>query len=198
MSGLKLDFGCGTGVKQGYEGVDCADTGPHVRHVVDLTKTLPWRDGSVYAIHANHILEHMPYWRIRDIIFEWSRVLAPDGIIEVSGPDILKIMHWVRGDPLRLLEVQVDIVGTHEDKYENDIGVVDPGRHRTVLCGPMVAWWLRAAGVYAKVVDFEKTFRTFKVKGNKIRRVAKKNFQAFVRYQREWPDMKLYEDTLRR
>lgn len=195
---MKLDFGCGAGVKKNYEGVDCADTGSHVKHVIDLTRKLPWKDCTVEAIHANHILEHMPYWRVRVIIFEWCRVLVPGGLVEIAGPDILKIMHWVREDYRRLLEVQVDILGTHDTKYANDIGVPDPGRHRVALCGPLVVRYLQAAGIFANVIDFEKTVRTFRVRGNKSSHVKKTEYLRNLRNLKDfpWPDIDQYEDEL--
>ncbi len=56
---VKLDFGCGTRPKEGFEGVDLL--APNAEHKVDLFKfPFPWEDNSVDEIYCSHFVEHLP------------------------------------------------------------------------------------------------------------------------------------------
>jgi SAM-dependent methyltransferase len=83
---LKLDFGCGKNVREGFDGVDVRDFGQ--KHTVDLTKKWPWKDGSVDEANASHFVEHLkPVDRIH-FVNELHRVLKPGGKCQVITP------HW--------------------------------------------------------------------------------------------------------
>jgi SAM-dependent methyltransferase len=83
---LKLDFGCGKTVREGFEGVDIRNFGQ--KHVVDLRKKWPWKDGSVDQAHCSHFVEHMkPAERVH-FVNELYRVLKPEGECLVITP------HW--------------------------------------------------------------------------------------------------------
>lgn len=94
---LKLDFGCGPHPREGFEGVDRLPFDGKVKHVLDLTKRWPWRDGSVAEAHASHIVEHFPAVERVHFCNELYRVLVPDGTCQVIVP------HWAScrayGDP---------------------------------------------------------------------------------------------------
>lgn len=96
---LKLDFGCGPNVREGFEGVDISafDNGA-VRHVVDLKQTpWPWDDNSVSEAHASHFVEHLNAMERVGFWNELYRVLIPGGSCSIIVP------HWASnrayGDP---------------------------------------------------------------------------------------------------
>lgn len=64
---------------------------PHVDYVVDASRSLPFRDGVFKTVYASHILEHTPWYRHREVLREWVRVLAPGGKLEIWVPDGLKV-----------------------------------------------------------------------------------------------------------
>lgn len=61
---------------------------------------LPFPDASVEAIYAGHLCEHLSLALMAQAILEWRRVLAPDGVLMVVGPDIDRAVeqdepHWL-------------------------------------------------------------------------------------------------------
>lgn len=81
---LKLDLGCGTTKRDGFEGADCRDFGQ--KHVIDLTKPWPWGDSSVEEVHCSHFVEHLkPRERIHFVNELW-RVLIPGGKATIITP----------------------------------------------------------------------------------------------------------------
>ena len=83
---MKLDFGCGMNVREGFEGVDIRDFGQ--KHVVDLTLTWPWEDESVEEAHASHFVEHLGAAERVHFVNELYRVLVPAGKCQIITP------HW--------------------------------------------------------------------------------------------------------
>jgi len=83
---LKLDFGCGKNVREGFEGVDCCDFGQ--RHTVDLRKTWPWKDDSVDEAHSSHFIEHLTAPERIHFMNELYRVLRKDAKCQIIVP------HW--------------------------------------------------------------------------------------------------------
>jgi Methyltransferase domain len=114
---LKLDFGCGSNPREGFEGVDCINFEGKVKHVVNLVereplltnsmdpskphggqfKRWPWPDDSVEEAHASHFLEHLDAEERIHFANELCRVLIKGGKCTVITP------HWAScrayGDP---------------------------------------------------------------------------------------------------
>lgn len=93
---LKLDFGCGRCIQEGFEGVDIIPF-PGVTHVVDLLKPWPWGDNSVDEANCGHMIEHFDPMERCHFANELYRVLKPAGKCTLSAP------HWsscrAYGDP---------------------------------------------------------------------------------------------------
>jgi hypothetical protein len=79
---LKLNLGCGTNKIAGWENRD-AD--------VDITKRLPWADGSASHINIEHCVEHVPYKSAIEFFKEAHRVLATGGVLRVTVPSLEQI-----------------------------------------------------------------------------------------------------------
>lgn len=100
---LRLDLGCGINKKDGFTSVDIiAFEGVDV--VCDLTKSWPWKDGSVTEINASHVVEHFTAEERCHFMNEAYRVLVtPELSIENSGKLTVVCPYWAScrayGDP---------------------------------------------------------------------------------------------------
>lgn len=100
MSILRLDFGCGKQIREGFEGVDQYDFGQ--KYVFNIGKEKwPFEDSSVDEAHSAHFLEHLTnlndQWERVHFFNELFRVLKPGGKASIIVP------HWCSnryyGDP---------------------------------------------------------------------------------------------------
>lgn len=73
---LRLDLGCGINKIEGYIGVDSLKL-PGVDQIVDLTKTWPWKSGTVDEVYCSHTLEHFTQEERIHVMNELYRVLKP-------------------------------------------------------------------------------------------------------------------------
>ncbi|MDQ4134427.1 MAG: methyltransferase domain-containing protein [Actinomycetota bacterium] len=77
---------------------------------------LPFPDGSVTALRANHVLEHQSYELVATTVGEWARVLRPGGALSVGVPDArLLAGQWAKGE-LTTREANYWILGGHSDR----------------------------------------------------------------------------------
>jgi SAM-dependent methyltransferase len=86
----RLEIGPGENRIEGFETLDIA-TNPYADYIHDAGRALPFADGTFSIIYASHILEHVPWYQVGDVLREWVRVLAPGGRLEIWVPDGLKI-----------------------------------------------------------------------------------------------------------
>lgn len=92
--GLRLNLGCGTKRLGGFTNIDVAAPRADIRH--DCALPLPFDDGTVEEIRANHLIEHLTNGKNivdRDAFYvtvfrDWRRVLIPGGKVIAAVPDI--------------------------------------------------------------------------------------------------------------
>lgn len=90
-SGPRLNVGCGPMRIPGTFGVDRVDLGA-ADVIADLVAPhLPFRSGSVSAIYAYHVLEHVPLLRVMD---EFHRILRPGGLVHIRVPHASSFCFW--------------------------------------------------------------------------------------------------------
>jgi predicted SAM-dependent methyltransferase len=83
---LALNIGCGAyPLPPPYRNID-SRPGPGVDEVARVPP-LAYADGSVDAIYAGHVLEHLPPWDVAVFLAECYRVLRPGGTLTVVVPD---------------------------------------------------------------------------------------------------------------
>ena len=84
---MKLDVGGGRAPAPDYKVLDLID-GPHVDYVCPAWDT-PIEDGVVEELRARHFFEHLSPEEARQTLAEWRRILAADGVITVTVPNLL-------------------------------------------------------------------------------------------------------------
>lgn len=84
---MRLNLGCGAFPADGWVNVDLRDDGPQPDVIADITD-LPFEDNEAAAVYAGHVFEHIDLGDIAAALAEVDRVLAPDGVLMVVGPDL--------------------------------------------------------------------------------------------------------------
>ena len=94
----KLEIGPGEERIEGFETLNIYP-GKNVDYACDAAGRLPFDDGDFSIVYASHILEHIPWYQVADVLKEWVRVLKPGGRLEIWVPDGLKICKaWVNAE----------------------------------------------------------------------------------------------------
>jgi predicted SAM-dependent methyltransferase len=92
---------------------------------------LPFADGSVTALRANHVLEHQSWELVEPTLREWARVLRPGAPLNIGVPDArLLAAQWADGQ-LSTKEANYWILGGHSDRDAHK-GVDDRGVPRWI------------------------------------------------------------------
>jgi len=87
LSQVRLNLGCGSDVRPGYENVDLYASGLNIK-TVDITRIpWPWDDESVDEILMLDIFEHIEYSKAPSILCECARVLKTGGFVDIQVPD---------------------------------------------------------------------------------------------------------------
>jgi SAM-dependent methyltransferase len=86
----KLEIGTGNYRISGFETLNIASSF-HVDYILDASKKLPFKDESFSLIYTSHIVEHLPWFKLEEILTEWYRIIEKDGMLEIFVPDGLKI-----------------------------------------------------------------------------------------------------------
>jgi Methyltransferase domain len=79
-----LHFGCGPNLlPEPWQNLDPSH---------DIRKRLRFESGSVRAVFAEHVIEHVPYLQALGFFSEALRVLEPGGVLRVAFPDIGRLI----------------------------------------------------------------------------------------------------------
>lgn len=78
----KLNFGCGGFKLPGWDNYDLE---------VDISKPLPFPDGSASHIFAEHVVEHISHQQAWLFFEECRRVLASNGVLRIAIPDVARM-----------------------------------------------------------------------------------------------------------
>jgi len=86
-----LNLGCGEKYHPDWVNLDLYSGSPHVMEH-DLTRGIPFPDGSFSVVYHSQVLEHLPAQDAPSFIAECYRVLRPGGILRVVVPDLENIV----------------------------------------------------------------------------------------------------------
>ncbi|WP_371600279.1 methyltransferase domain-containing protein [Streptomyces sp. NBC_00564] len=102
---IRVSVGSGRTVPDdGWVGLDFRK-GPRV-YRCDLRKPLPFGDGTVDVVLAEHIVEHFWYDDIPAVFDEFFRILRPGGIVRIVCPDALIVCDLLQGKENERTELQ--------------------------------------------------------------------------------------------
>jgi predicted SAM-dependent methyltransferase len=87
---LRLHIGCGANPLAGWVNIDRVARAPGVTTDIDPA-ALPYADGSVDAVLAEHVFEHFSFAEEGEVWRELARVLRPGGTLVIEVPDF----EWV-------------------------------------------------------------------------------------------------------
>lgn len=137
----RINLGCGHDLRAGYLNVDL-----HARHGPDLVADvvalgmLP--SGHFEEIVAQDVLEHLERHRTEPALREWSRLLAPGGVLVVRVPSLFGMFEMLSSPAYRPFERAQEIVhlmyGTQA--YTGDY-------HLTGFTPALLDGYLRQAGL---------------------------------------------------
>lgn len=96
---MRIEVGAGCYAVPGFLAVD---VNPRCAGVVADVRALPFRTGSVTALRATDILEHISYRQTADVLAEWARVCRRGARVYVQCPDAERIMRWFCANDPRL------------------------------------------------------------------------------------------------
>src|SRR5512133_338132 len=112
---VRVEIGAGERPDPGYEVHTDVLPLPGIQVVCHLDR-LPFADGSVTALRANHVLEHQSFQLVGPTLREWARVLAPGAPVDIGVPDARYIVtQWVEG-AYSTLEANYWLLGGHMDR----------------------------------------------------------------------------------
>ncbi len=127
---MRVEIGAGEFPEPGYDlhADVLALPGIGLRTRIDQ---LPFADGSLIALRANHVLEHQSWELVEPTLQEWARVLRPGAPLNIGVPDArLLAAQWADG-LLSTREANYWILGGHSDR-EAHKGVDDRGVPRWI------------------------------------------------------------------
>lgn len=86
---FRLDLGSGYGPRRDghWLHMEIDTKFPDIEFIGDISKSLPFEDGSVKEIYASNCLEHVEHGEVFATLFEWFRVLDSGGKIEIRVPN---------------------------------------------------------------------------------------------------------------
>jgi predicted SAM-dependent methyltransferase len=109
----RLNLGCGSRFHPEWVNLDLVPANPLVR-ACDLSKGIPFPDGSFAVVYHSHVLEHFRREKALWFLRECHRVLELGGIVRVAVPDLEQIARIY----LRALEGALREEGDWPHHYE--------------------------------------------------------------------------------
>lgn len=102
MTGVWLNLGCGTHYAErpwvNIDVVSRPDEGIDPDVIANTLDGLPYDDGQAERVFCGHVLEHVRWDLVPRFLAEVHRVLMPDGMLLVTGPDWMRAAdYWRRG-----------------------------------------------------------------------------------------------------
>jgi len=103
-------------VKWGLLSKDYDKNWPELR-LWDIRWKLPLKNNSIDYIYCSHVLEHVEYWRVLNILKECKRVLEKEGVLRIVLPDTgLIVKKYLKKRNAKMFNVDVFGVNRSKDR----------------------------------------------------------------------------------
>lgn len=111
---VRMNFGSGSVTPEGWINVDRQQY-PGVHYVGDVRDGLPpeW-EGEFEMIVANHVLSDLTHHELVPALAELRRCLAPDGVLRILVPDLLRAVQAYEEDDVAWFPLGDDLPGGDE------------------------------------------------------------------------------------
>lgn len=88
---MRLNVCCGKRYRDGWTNVDivASPDGPPP-DILAHAQSIPLPDGCAEELMCIHGWEHFYRWEVEAVITEWKRLLAPNGLLVLELPDLIK------------------------------------------------------------------------------------------------------------
>ncbi|WP_051469624.1 methyltransferase domain-containing protein [Chelativorans sp. J32] len=105
----KANLGCGYDIRPGYLNVDLYERhGPDL--VADVTDLPMLPSGHFEEIIAQDVLEHLERHKTVPTLQEWSRLLAPEGVIHIRVPSLFDLFEMLASPDWRSIERTEEVI----------------------------------------------------------------------------------------
>ena len=94
---MKLEIGSGGNPTPGYTHLDANPEAKDV-DIVAQADAIPLEDESVEELLAVNILEHVEWYKVKDTLKEWARVVKNGGKIVIHVPDMMWLVKFLSDD----------------------------------------------------------------------------------------------------
>lgn len=93
ITGLSVNIGSGGTGLPGWINIDARSHHADVYIAYDIRRPLPFKDGQVKRIFAEHVIEHIDFRNDIPALFsEFRRVLEPGGAVRIIVPDLARFL----------------------------------------------------------------------------------------------------------
>ncbi len=87
----KIHLGCGKRYLEGYIHVDIDDY-EHIDYRNKIDNLNMFEDNFAELIYASHCIEYFDRDEVKDVLFEWKRVLEPGGVLRLAVPNFQSLI----------------------------------------------------------------------------------------------------------
>ena len=114
---ILIHLGCGGIDSPEFINVD-ARPAPHVHYICNVTDLSIFPDNYADLVYACHLLEHIRRDQLRKTLWEWRRILKPNGILRLSVPDFDALLDIYRACQKDIDSITAPLMGG-QDYAEN-------------------------------------------------------------------------------
>ncbi len=129
---ILIHLGCGAINSPEFINVDCRPAS-HIHYVCDARDLSIFPDNYADMIYACHILEHVCQSDVKKVLWEWKRVIRPNGVLRLSVPDFDKIIDVYNACSKDIKSIDGPLMGRYEG-YNMHLSVFNYSYLSDVLC----------------------------------------------------------------